>query len=292
MLMKGLRICILGILALACWGCREDDSGRVGELLTQQETHAENISQMTTRVDAIDQKLAGIQKSLDALLPAGTGAPSAEGSEVIVASNFASTKEYQDIMRHIVLLEDQVATTQGEFVGFREQQTEAREREALRDPRAAFRAMGDPKQLSSRLDNLSKNFSGKIADPVKRNQFFADVEDLKSKYSAQLSPQQKQEQARTLISEAVNSMQDDDRARGWLEGQLRSLDEASADQLNERVDRVLQFQKMREINDLTQRYEIPGDVVRDSGLVSFGGRGGPPGMGGRGGGGRGRGGGR
>ncbi len=273
------RLAILAIATSCCWGCRQGGNDQqVGELLAKQEEHTQNISGMLKQMDAIDERLAAIEKKIEALLPAGSAARPGGGAEMTVASSFASTKEYQDIMRQINLFGEQLAAVQGDFVGLRDRQGEARSREALRDPRSAFRAMGDPKQLSDRLDNLVKNASGRIGDPDTREQFAVDVENLKAKYSAVLSPEEKREQARALVEQSLNSMTDD-RRRGWLEGQLRSLDEASGEDLDRRVNMALQFQKMREISDLTQKYNIPSEVVRDSGLMSFGGRGGPGGFG-------------
>jgi hypothetical protein len=110
-------------------------------------------------------------------------------------------------------------------------------------------------------------------DAATRSQFLSDIEDVKARYSAGLSPQQEQVEARRLITEAMNSIEDE-RMRGWMERQLQSLDEASGEQLDERVDRALQMQKMREIGEFTRKYNIPSEVVTDSGLISFGGRGG------------------
>ncbi len=286
--MLSKRLAILAIATLCCWGCQQGGNDqRVGELLVKQEQHTQNISEMSKKMDSIDGKLVAIEKKIEALLPAGSAARTGGAAEMAVASSFASTKEYQDIMRQINLFQEQIAAVQGDFLGFQDKASEAKKREALRDPRSAFGAMGDPKQLAERLDNLVKNASGRIGDPSTREQFAVDVENLKDKYSAVLSPEEKRDQARALVEQALNSMTDaDDRSRGWLEGQLKSLDEASGEDLDRRVNMALQFQKMREISDLTQKYNIPSEVVRDSGLMSFGGRGGPggfgPGMGRRG----------
>jgi hypothetical protein len=275
MVAKGTAI--VTIAALCLWGCgRSSNERRVGELVQKQGKHTEQISQMSEKINTIEDKLGKIERSITDLVAAGAGGGPGTGAGMVVQSDFASTKEYQDIMQHIGTLQELVGVTQQEFVSFREEGMQAREREALRDPRTAWQAMSDPKQLSQRLDLLVKNFSGKIDDAVTRDQFVTDVENLKSKYSAQLSPQEKQEQARSLISEALGGTTNEWMTR-MLEGQLRSLDEATPEQLNERVDRILQVQKMREIGEVTQKYNVPGDVVRDSGLVSFG-RGGPGGF--------------
>lgn len=274
------RLWVVMLAALCLWGCgKGSTSKRVDELVIRQGEHDQKISQTSRKIDAVDEKLTRIEKSVNALLARGSGAASTERAQVAVSSNFASTKEYQDITRQIGVVQEQLATVQQEFADLRARETQGGAQDALRDRGSAWRAMGEPKELSQRLDNLARNFSGRIADPATRTQFVNELENMKGRYGAQLSPEQKREQARALVSEAISSTQDE-RARGWMEGQLRSLDEAgSPEELTERADRVIQFQRMREIGELTRKYNIPQEVVRDSGLVSFdrGGPGGGPG---------------
>jgi len=278
---------LVAVATLCCSGCLKGGGSRVDDLLSRQEQHARQISQMSKKIDTVDEKLSGIQESVNALLGAGSGTSSAKGQELVVASDFASTQEYQDIMQLMGVLQEQVAMVQGDFAGFQDNQRVARELEVLRDRGAAFQALGQPGEMSRRLDLLVRNFSGNIADAATKSQFLQDVETTKASFFTSLSPEEKLQRARALLSESINNADPDDRRRGMLERQLRSLDEAdNAEELGERVDRFLQFQRMRELGEMTQKYNIPEDVVRDSGLVSFGGRGGP-GMG-RGGGTRGR----
>jgi len=269
---------------------KSGDGNRVDGLLAEQNEHSRQIAQMSNKIDAVDEKLSEIQKSVNALLSAGSGTSSAKGQELVVAPGFASTQEYQGLIGLMDALQEEVTNVQGDFVGFQDDRKAASELEALRDRRGAFEAMGQPGEMSRRLDFLVKNFSGNIADPATRSQFVQDVETMKASYFASLSPEEKLQRVRALLSESVNDAGSDDRRRGMVERQLRSLDEAdNAEELGERVDRILQFQKMREIGEMTRKYNIPEETVRDSGLVSFGGRGGPGFMG-RGGGPRGRGG--
>ncbi len=268
---------LVAVAALCFCGCLKRSGSNVEDLLSSQERHAQQISEMSKKVDSVDEKLSAIEKSINALLAAGSGTASTSGDSLAASSSFAETEEYKDIMRQIGVLQEQVGVVQGEFAGFQNEEQQAREVATLRDRGSAWRAMGDPEEMSRRMDILVKNFSGKIADRAARDRFISDVESLKAKYSASLSLEQKRAEARALISQAVESS-DNDRFRERLESQLRSLDEEqNAEQLEERVDRVLQFQRMREIGEVVQKYNIPEETVRDSGLMSFG-RGGPPGF--------------
>ena len=84
-----------------------------------------------------------------------------------------------------------------------------------------------------------------------------------------LSTEQKREQARTAIVEARDLMPDE-RSQRWLDEQLKALDEATNPlEAGMRVNITLQLQKIREMGELAQRYNIPGQVMRDSGLLSL-----------------------
>lgn len=295
-----LKLVALLVGAALCFsGCGKSGNGsRVARLLEEQEEHARQIAEMSKQIDTVDERLSQIQESLEAFLGGGGTALSEEkGPELIVAPDFASTAEYKTLLQLMGSLQERVVSVQGDFVRFQDEQKAAAELAALRDRGGAFEALNQPGEMSRRLDILMKNFSGSIPDGATRGQFMQDVEALKSSLFATLSPEEKLQRARDLITQNMSSVTDE-RMRGMMERQLQSLDEAQGDELNERVDRMLQFQTMRQIGELTQKYNIPQETIRDSGIVSFGGRGGAgggvPGFMGAGGGpgaGRGRGGG-
>ncbi len=276
MIFKWVGLAVLAVLC--CFGCSKGGENNPDELVSGQEEHARKIAQISKQVDALDAKLSNIERSINALLGIESGAGSARGGGIGASSTFSSTEEYKNIMDQIGVLQEQVAVVQGEFVGFQQEEQQARDLEALRDRGAAWRAMTQPEELTRRLDILVKNFSGRINDSATRSKFVNDVEALKSKYSATLSPDEKREQARALLAEQINSA-DNEREVERLQRQLQELDEVQgAEEMEDRANRVIQFQRMRELGEMARTYNIPEDVLRDSGVVSFG-RGGRPGFG-------------
>lgn len=288
MIVRGLGLVV--VAALCCWGCSKGNDNRVDELISRQAEHGQKIAEMSSKVDNVDARLADIEKGIGMLLGGGSGADASGASQVTGSSTFAKTDEYKNLMNQMALLQQQVGVVQEALGGFQKERQNSRELAALRDRGSAFRAMSEPEELSRRLDILAKNFSGKIPDATKRNQFVGELESLKAKFSASLSPDEKLAQARNLLTQRLNAAEDQ-RERERLERQLQQLDQVQGvQQMEEQADRMLQFERMREIGELTQKYNIPDETVRDSGLVSFGG--GPGFMGGRAPGGRGAGGGR
>lgn len=279
MMLKGVGLVVVAVLC--CWGCSKGSDNRIDDLASRQAEHGQKIAELSSKVDSVDAKLASIEKSINTLLGGGAGADASGGAGVTGSSTFAKTDEYKTLMNQMALLQQQVGVVQEALGGFQKERRETQELASLRDRGGAFRAMSEPEEISRRLDILAKNFSGKIPEGARRNQFVAELESLKAKFSATLSPDEKLAQARNLLTDQLNAAEDD-RQRQRLERQLQELDQAQGvEQIEQQADRMLQFQKMREIGEFTQKYNIPEETVRDSGLVSFGGRGGP-GEGGRG----------
>jgi hypothetical protein len=175
-------------------------------------------------------------------------------------------------MGQIAVIQSQLINLEQEILAFRhgeEQVRKRQEQEALRDQGAAWRAMGEPDELSRRLGILAENFSGSIQDPLTRDAFAAEVEEMKNRYSAPLSAEQRREQARAAIVGAMDLMPDD-RSKKWLEEQLVAFDQATNPiDIAARVHITLQLQRMREVTELAERYSIPTQLIRDSGLISF-----------------------
>ncbi|MBN1917335.1 MAG: hypothetical protein JW889_05455 [Verrucomicrobia bacterium] len=153
----------------------------------------------------------------------------------------------------------------------REREAE-KELEALRDPRQAWDAMGDPEQLVARIDRFAAAHADNIEDVSVREQFLADVQALRHQIEAQvhLTPEQKAQEYRSRLTDLLNA-ETDERRRQWYEGQLTVLNSANEEAVNELLDRGLRMDNARAIGELANKYEVPRDTLRDSGLVSFGG---------------------
>jgi hypothetical protein len=268
MLQRHLTVVAIATALLFAVGCQKEASEKhLVEIAVKLEKQQRQLDRIDTAVQSIGERLREIEKRFPAgPVVEGAGAAVTAGEE----ASFASDREYQDIMGQIAVVQSQLLNLEQEFLTFRqgeEQVRERKEKEALRDQGAAWRAMGEPDELSRRLDILLENFSGNIEDPLVREAFAAEVEEMKSRYSTPLSPEQKREQARTAIVEAMDIMPDE-RSKTWLDEQLRAFDEASNPlEIGMRVNVTLQLQRIREMGELAQKYDIPAQAMRDSGLL-------------------------
>jgi hypothetical protein len=272
MLLRRSTVAFIAAVSLIVLGCRKEESNSpLLEITVRLEKQQRQLDRIGTTLQMIGERLHEMEARVPASLAVGEAAPDSAGGEGKKASP-TSVKEYHDIMGQIAVIQSQLISLEQEILAFRQGQEQVRKRqeqEALRDQGAAWRAMGEPDELSRRLDILLKNFSGNIEDPLTRNAFAADVEEMKSRCSIPLSAEQKREQARTAIVQAMDIMPDA-RAKKWLEEQLTAFDQATNPiDLAARVHITLQLQRMREVSELAQRYSIPTQLIRDSGLISF-----------------------
>lgn len=270
MLLRHLWVLVTVVGCLMLVGCQKKTSDeQLVEIAVKLEKQQSQLDRIDRAVESIGERFHELETSRVAGPAVGGAAPTAAVGEAKEAG-FRTGREYQDIMGQIAVIQSQLINLEQEFLSFRqgeEKVRKRRERELLRDQGAAWRAMGEPDELSRRLDGLLTTFSGSLEDPLTRDAFAADVEEMKSRYSVPLSAEQKREQARTAIVEAMDIMPDD-QSRKWLEGELRAFDEATNPlEVATRVTVTLQLQRMREMGELAQRYNIPAQVMRDAGLL-------------------------
>lgn len=260
----------VGATLLLVFGCRREVADKhLIEISVKLKEQQGQLDRIETAVQSLRERLHAIETS-DPERPAVGEEGVGDGRSERQPTSIASRREYQDIMGQIAVVQSQLIGLEQEILMFRhgeEQARKLRERQALRDQGAAWQAMGEPDELSRRLDILLKDFSEDIEDPLARDAFVADVEQMKSRYLTPLSPEQKREQAREAIVGAFDLMPDE-QSRTWLAEQLKALDEASNPlEVSMRVDVTLQLQRMREMQELAQKHSIPAQVMRDSGLL-------------------------
>jgi hypothetical protein len=271
-----LKCSVVGLVAAALvitLGCERGESDkRLIDIVVKLERQGTEVNRIAGAMERIGERLDEIQASLEGNLHGPRGRGLVEGDDKAAASNLVSLKQYRDIMAQIAVLQSQLISLEEEIVRLRQEETEVRKRDArqaLRDRGAAWRAMGEPDELCRRLDILVNDFSEKIDDPAAREQFAADIEEMKSVYSTPLSLEQRRQQARSLIVEAIDTSPDEG-ARTWLQEQLTSLDESTNPlELGVRVNVTLQLQRMREVGELARKHNIPEVVLTDSGLLFF-----------------------
>ena len=268
--------CVILALAtaflLAGCGRKDYDQGVVDIAIGQKKQDAE-INQIATRIEGVDKRLNEIQQSIQKIAPpAGSAEPAttAEGeSEGPKEVEFKDAPEYKQIVARLTSLQQQLNLTRSGLSETRDTLATEREREALLDPRQAMQAMTDPQELDRRLDLLARNFGGRIEDVGRRQQFQADVQQLRQSLT-NVSRQEQYERVVNDLTQRLNAEQADSRAREWIDRQIQDLQAASGQELEGRLERYQRMQTVRQVRDLAQQYDIPREVLQESGLPAMG----------------------
>jgi hypothetical protein len=288
-----MKKCVIAALAAAFLmaGCEEKkyDQEVVDIAIGQKKQDAE-IGQIATKIEGVEKRLKELQASLEKVpRPSGSTEPSGttEGvSEGPREVEFKDAPEYKYIAARLASLQQELNLTQSGLAETRDGVTEQRDLQELRDPGQAMRAITDPEQLNRRLDLLAQNFGGTIADVSRRQQFHADLQQLREGLT-NVSRQQQYENVLASLTERLNTEEADSRAREWIDRQIKELQAASGEELDGRLERYQRTQTLRQVRDLAQEYDIPREVLQESGLPSMGRgdfrRGGDRGQGGQGG---------
>jgi len=266
-------------------GCEQKGfDQRLVDIAVKQGQHEDSINGLASRIEGIDKRLEEIQQSLEKIPPASGSPQPAEAKSGTATEpqvvEFKDTLEYKQIITELSSIQQQLSATQGGLAKTQADAAEQQRRAQLRDPRQAMGALSNPQELTGRLDNLLQKFGQKIEDPVKRQQFEADVNQFKRNLSQNPSTNEVYQQVVGDLTERLNNEQDD-RARERIQREITSLESASDEEVAGRLERYQRMQTMRQVRDLSSKYNIPRETLMDSGLPAMGR--GPGSRGGRGG---------
>jgi Skp family chaperone for outer membrane proteins len=123
--------------------------------------------------------------------------------------------------------------------------------------------------MDRRLTLLAQNFAPKIEDAVKRQQFEIDVQQLKQSLAVAVTVEELYQRRTEELTARLNEEQDE-RRRQFIERQLTSLQTATAEQLQQRLDWYQGSNTMRQMGELQRKYDIPRQTLRDSGIPTLG----------------------
>lgn len=266
---------LLVIMALLFFaGCgKESSDSRLIDVGVKQDEHKGSIDQLSRRIEGFDRRLAQLQDSLKQL-PDPTGAPepatTTEESTEPKVVEFKDTPEYARIAAQLSAIQQQLALTESRLNETQAEIVAEERRRELQDPAQAFQAMNDPQEMNKRLSLLGQSFVGKIQDPVKRQQFEVDIEQLKRRFLEKPSTQELYQRVSSSLTERLNTEQNE-RAREFIQRQIEELQTASGEDLQGRLDRYQRMEVTRELRNLQTNYDIPREALSEVGLPAMGG---------------------
>ena len=257
MTQKGLATAVVAATLCTLGGCgREKSDERLIEIAVKVEKQQQAIERVTAMIQGIDKRLEEIEKSRENA-SVSPGPPQTAPKDTPETPKIA--RSLSGILQQLNLTPNLLAEAQENIQDYAEQ---------LMQSAATWRAMGEPQDLCRRLDVLVENFSATVGNPTLREKLAGDVEWLKKRFLAPLTPEQQREQARTMTLEAIRMMSHEEQSRQWLQSQLRALDEATNPmEVAARVNVTLELWKTWQVRELARTHNIPPDMMEQSGLT-------------------------
>jgi len=263
----GSLVVAAGFLALA--GCgKEQSDKRLIDIAVRQKKQQEEVARLVARIEGIEQRLD------EALRGAATqpSAPGSTGSAKAAehrALDFRHTPEYgrivaalSAIQRELNLAQNEPREPQGESPNALESGSETASFPPLDDRIEATR---NPQEMRKRLSALAETFAQKITDPVRRQQFLADIEQLKQINAEGLTPEELRGALLATLPDRLSTEQNSG-IRKWIEGQVAELESASPEDLAENVERIRSTENVTRLGQIRERYEIPPATMEEAGF--------------------------
>jgi hypothetical protein len=254
---KGLAIAVIAAILFLVSGCgREESDERLIELAVKVKKQQQALERLTGVIQALEKRLEQIEKSYEN----GSGSPGSTETAI------EETPAPPETTRPLSGILEQLNLTPSLFAGARQSITEYAER--LMEGAASWRAMGEPDEVSQKLDILVANFSAKVGNPTLAERLAGDVEWLKRKYLAPLTAEEQRDLARTITVEAIGMMSHDEQSRQWLEAQLRALEQSTNPaEVAARVNVTLELRRAWEVRELARAHNVPEEMMEECGLT-------------------------
>ena len=254
---RGLATAVVAAILSLPAGCgREESDERLVEIAVDVKKQQQAIERLTGVVQAIEKRLEQIEKSYE------DTSGSATSPETRLEESSAAAQPPVSLSSIL----EQLNLKPNLFGGTRQSLTEYAER--LMEGAAAWRAMGEPEEVSQKLDILVTNFSARVGNPTLGERLAGDVEWLKKKYLAPLTPEEQHALARTITMEAIGMVSHDKQSRQWLEAQLRALERSTNPaEVAARVNVTLELRRAWEIREIARMHNVPEAMMEECGLT-------------------------
>jgi hypothetical protein len=263
MLTKWLGNTLATASFLILLGCGEKGADqRLVEIVVKQAKQEKAMNRMASRMEGIERTLREIQESLRGNIAASVRTEPAEATKGR-AVDFRNTPEYTQMAAALSAIQQRLNLAESAPLMTKEDRAEALElvqrKEAVTQFNMELKSIYNPEAMRETLEIIVENHAQDIDAPVRRQEFDADIEQLRKINSDDTTQEELYDHLVSDLRQRLDASQDQ-RAREWLQRQLSELETASADEL----DRVLQ--QCRCLHNFLRIRELPGKYgYRDDG---------------------------
>jgi len=233
-----MRIIFFAMLfmTVALIGCREPGREQHHrEMAVKLENNSARIRDMSFTLEGITTRLAGIEESLNNLVERSTHVE--EHASASGLAPVAGSAELVSMSEQVASLAEELASMRQEMASTKKVLKETERRLSKpKDPMKAIHALlGKPDKFAEGLDRLLENVSAGIEDPAARQDFEAELLQLRDRVLNGYSSEELYQNLRARHIEKLN-LASDERDRQAIQRGLSNLENCSDQELEKRLD--------------------------------------------------------
>lgn len=255
------------LVAIALVGCSKRQSDeRLVETAVKAEKNSAKIDELSLGLEGINARLANIESSLEALREGSSDLGKAKSASASAPA--AGSVEFQNVSREVAVLTQGLASVKDEVASTNEALEKTKR--MLSKPKDPFKAIhaliGKPEEFVNGLDRFLENASAKIEDPAARQNFQAEVAQLRDRVLSGYSPDELYQELRDQHLEKLNFVTDE-RDRHAIERGIAELDNCSEEELRKRLDKYGRERTLHEFFGIVKVYGLGKEDIHDSFLT-------------------------
>lgn len=252
-----LSICLF-VLTLPGCGDRSFERERLVEMSVKLEKNSTRIKELSLGLDGVNARLATIESSLQKLAsassPSGLAVAPAEGS----ADLESISKQVAVLMEELSATNEELASAKGAMEKIAAKASEPRD-----IGKALFKVAGDPQKFAEGIDKLVERVSPRIEDAATRQNFEAEVAQLRDLVLNPSSPEELYEELHSIHLEKLNAVTNENDRRAIVEA-MRRLENCSEQELQERL---AQYGRERTLGEFFRIVKTPRYGMQREDLV-------------------------
>jgi hypothetical protein len=253
------RLCICSLL-LTLPGCgdRSLEQEHLAEMTIELNKNSERIKELSLALDGVNARLASIESSLLKLLSPSSPSGLAETS-------VGGSADMENLSRQVVVLMEELAATNEELASAKGamEKIVAKASEPKDIGGALFKVAGDPQNFADGVDKLVQRVSPRIEDAATRQNFEAEMAQLRDLVLTPTSPEELYQELHARHLEKLNAVTNENDRRA-VEEAIRQLENCSEQELQKRL---AQYARERTLGEFFRIVKNPTYGVQREDLV-------------------------
>ncbi len=252
-----LSICLFILILPGC-GDRSSEQESLVKMAVELKKNSTRIKELSLALDGVNARLATIQSALERLSSPSSplGLPGASAGD---------SADMESLSRQVAVLMEELAATNEELASAKGamEKIAAKASEPKDIGGALFKVAGDPQNFAEGVDKLVERVSPRIEDAATRQNFEAEMAQLRDLVLTPSSPEELYEEFHARHLEKLNAVTNENDRRA-VEEAIRQLENCSEQELQKRL---AQYARERTLGEFFRIVKSPTYGVQREDLV-------------------------